>query len=187
MKLFLSAGHGGSDVGAIGNGYKEADLTIELRTLVDKELQDLDICAVLDSNTNKLIHTIAYFKSLTSSDSILIDFHWNASTNPKATGTEVLVPTNATVAELQLAHRLAKVISGTLNIPMRGNYKGFEGVKSEAESHRGKLGFFTLAGNNLIVEVAFISNPNDMIKYQESKTIVSYKIAKALEDYIKKL
>lgn len=38
MKILLISGHGAGDCGAIGNGYKEADLTRELVKLIDNEL-----------------------------------------------------------------------------------------------------------------------------------------------------
>ena len=59
--IFLSAGHGGNDVGAVGNGYKEADLTIELRDLTLKYLKQLGAKVVIDDNKNALAQTITFF------------------------------------------------------------------------------------------------------------------------------
>lgn len=187
-KIFLSAGHSnkkGSDVGATGNGFIEGELTVELRNLIYNELCTLGACAELDANSNALKETIQFFKNLVTSSCILLDIHWNASSNPKATGTEVFIPTNYTSFELELAGKLAKCMSDTLGIPLRGNIKDTLGVKTEAMSARGTLGWMRLNGQNILLEVCFISNKSDMEKYQANKSILAFKIAKILYDYAK--
>lgn len=174
--LFLSAGHGGSDVGAVGNGYKEADLTIELRDLVNKYLLKLGIKAVIDDNKNALAQTIRFFQNKVSKDSILIDIHWN-SLNEKSTGTEVLIPAQPTEFEKNIATDLSKVIADTLKIKNRG-------VKTELQSARGRLGWMRLTGENILIETCFISNPNDMKSYQENKEKLAENIAIVLVNYV---
>ena len=39
MKIFINAGHGGNDPGACGNGLREADVALNIGTLVDKYLK----------------------------------------------------------------------------------------------------------------------------------------------------
>ena len=174
--LFLSAGHGGSDVGAVGNGYKEADLTIELRDLVNKYLLKLGIKAITDDNKNALAQTIRFFQNKVSKDSILIDIHWNAFTET-STGTEVLIPAQPTELEKSIATDLSKVIADTLKIKNRG-------VKTELQSARGKLGWMRLTGENILIETCFISNPNDMKSYQENKEKLAENVAIVLANYI---
>ena len=174
--LFLSAGHGGYDVGAVGNGHKEAELTIELRDLVNKYLLKLGIKAITDDNKNALAQTIRFFQNKVSKDSILIDIHWNAFTET-STGTEVLIPAQPTELEKSIAIDLSKVISDTLKIKNRG-------VKTELQSARGKLGWMRLTGENILIETCFISNPNDMKSYQENKEMLAENIAIVLANYI---
>jgi N-acetylmuramoyl-L-alanine amidase len=183
--IFLSAGHGGNDSGAVGNGYTERDLAIELRQLIYTELCTLGITAELDKNSNALKETIQAFKNLVSPSCILIDIHWNAA-GPTATGTETFIPENYTEFELELASKLSKCISDTLEIPLRGSVKGKLGVKTEAMSARKTLGFMRLTGQNILLEIAFISNKSDMEKYQANKRVLAFKLANILYTYANK-
>ena len=173
--LFLSAGHGGSDVGAVGNGYKEADLTIEIRDLTLKYLKQLGAKVIIDDNSNALAQTITFFKNKVTKESILVDYHWNAAT-PQATGTEVLIPATPTKFETDLATDLSKVIANTLGIKNRG-------VKTELQSARKSLGWMRLTGENVLIETCFISNKNDMDSYQKNKEELAKRIAIVLFEY----
>jgi len=180
-KIFIGAGHSnkvGKDRGAAGNGYIEGELAVELRDLIVSNLKKLGITPIIDENQNILSETITKFKNLTSSNSIVLDIHWNAAT-PKATGTEVLIPSSHTSFEKKLAENIASTISETLSIVKRGN----NGVRTEAESHHGRLGWMRLNGENILLEVCFISNESDMIKYQKNKSTLANNIAKILFEY----
>jgi hypothetical protein len=86
---------------------------------------------------------------------------------------------------LELAGKLAKCMSDTLGIPLRGSTNGVLGVKTESLSARGQLGWMRLNGNNILLEVCFISNKSDMEKYQDNKSMLAFKIAKILYEYAK--
>jgi N-acetylmuramoyl-L-alanine amidase len=189
-KVFLSAGHSnnskpGSDRGASGNGFIEGELTVELRSLIHDELCNLGINAELDKNSNVLRDTIALFRDIITDKCIAIDLHWNAAT-PQATGTEVLIPKNPSQFEQELASDLAKTISNTLGIRMRGVYNGKPGVKTEDMSARGTLGWMRLKGENILPEISFITNKDDMDRYQKNKNLLAKNMAKVIYDYAKK-
>ena len=98
-----------------------------------------------------------------SSGSVLVDHHFNASSNPNATGTEVIVSNNANANSKALAKELAEGTACILGIANRG-------VKTEAQTARGRIGILNLnAGIACLVEIAFLSNPNDMVKYELKK------------------
>jgi N-acetylmuramoyl-L-alanine amidase len=184
-KIYISAGHSnvpGKDRGAMGNGYIEGELTVEFRNLIVTELKKLGITATIDQNDSILTQSINFFKNLTSNSDIVLDIHWNAA-SPQATGTETLIPADPTKFETKLAHSISSCISETLNIPMRGNYDDYKGVKTEANSHHGRLGWMRLSGENILMEVCFISNKNDMDSYQKEKENLAKKLAKILFDY----
>lgn len=186
--IFLSAGHTnvkGLDRGASANGYIEGELTAELRDLISDELETLGLCAKLDKNANALTNTIQYFRNLISEKCIALDIHWNAASST-ATGTEVFIPNNPSNLEIELAHKLAKTVSETLEIPLRGSYEGKLGVKTESQSARKSLGWMRLNGHNVLLEVCFITNKNEMLKYQEKKSILALKLAKVLYEYANK-
>lgn len=188
-KIYLSAGHSSKigrnvdgktiDNGASGNGFVEGVVAEELRSLIVKELTKKHIHVITDGNNTVLSQTIQEFKKTADKNSILVDIHLNASSNPKATGTETLVPNNPSILERQIAQDLSKVVSETLGIQVRG----VKGVKTEAESARGSLGFMRLIGENVLMEICFISNPSDMAKYTSNKQKLAENIADVLIKY----
>jgi LysM repeat protein len=184
-KIFLSAGHSntpGRDRGAVGNGYIEGELTVELRNLLVKELKKLNITPIVDPDDSIFSQTINFFKNLVSPSCIVIDIHWNAA-SPAATGTETLIPANPSKFETELANEISKCISDTLGIPLRGNFNGKRGVKTEAQSHHGRLGWMRLNGENILMEVCFISNRNDMASYQMHKEKLAKELAYIIYKY----
>ena len=87
-KIFIGAGHSnvkGRDRGASGNGYIEGELNVGFRDKLVAELKQLGANITVDKNDSVFWETIKKFKSLTSSDSIVVDIHFNAAT-PAATG-----------------------------------------------------------------------------------------------------
>lgn len=185
--IFLSAGHSdGSnpsvkDKGAASNGFIEGLLTIELRNLITKELINFGVTPITDSNSNALSQTLTYFKNKTKPDSLVIDIHFN-SASPIATGTETLIPAKYTAFEYNLAADTSKVISDILGLKLRGT----NGVKTELESHHGSLGWMKLTGENILLEVTFISNPKDMQIYQDKKHILAKNLAALFKQYAEK-
>lgn len=175
--LIIGAGHGGTDSGAVGNGFIERDLAIEFRNLLVADLKKLSLNCIVDPDSNKLVDSLAYFKKYFSTDSINVDIHWNAGP-AAATGTEVLINTNATPFEKQLGGKIAEAIALILNIKNRG-------LKTEQDSARGKLGWMHQLGRNYIVEMCFISNKTDMDKYQANKQKLSKAIADILYETVK--
>lgn len=175
--VYLSSGHSNAkksngsyvEPGAVGNGYIEGVLTVNYVTKLAAKLRKLGVTVVLDDPSNAFVHTIAFFRNKTTSDSIVLDFHWNASANPASTGVESLIPAAPTPFEVLLAKDMSDDVSECTGIPLRGNYKGNKGVRTELESHHGRLGWMTLKGENVLVEMGFISNPNDMSSFFENE------------------
>ena len=166
-KIIISAGHGGNDPGAVANGYTERDLAIEFRELLVKELLLLGVKPLIDDNKNALKQTLAWLVGKYSSKDILLDIHWNAASS-KARGTEVIVPDNASIFE----NNFAKTI---LNVFVSNGFVN-RGVKPESQTARKRLGWMRPPAENILIEVAFITNILDMNLYQNLK----YKLAKEL-------
>lgn len=184
-KIFISAGHSnvpGRDRGASSGTYIEGELAVGLRDKVANELKKMGVTPVMDNNRNILAESITFFKNLVSKDAIVLDIHWNSGP-ATATGTEVLIPSENTSMERNLAKSLADVISKTLNIPLRGEHKGLKGVKTEADSHHGRLGWMRLTGENVLIETCFISNPTEMKKYLDNADVLAKNIADVLYEY----
>lgn len=182
-KVFLSAGHSnviGADNGAIGiNGVKEGDLTVRLRKKIVNALQLFDQQPVYDKDENATTATVKIIESVLSSRDIAIDFHFNASSKSQATGTEVLIPFKSSLVEQQLAHILSSNISTLLNIRNRG-------VKTEALSYSGRLMFMRPNCENILVEICFITNQNDMNAYYNKEDDLAILIARCIIAFITK-
>ena len=177
--IFISAGHNPNgiktDPGAIGNGKREADLTVEFRDLVIAELIKNNAKHVADSDSERLGQYLERIK--TGSGSVVLEFHFDASPNAKATGTTVLIGGDA---DKDFAKELAETTAIILGIKNRG-------VISETESHRGRLGLMRESGTVALLELCFISNPYDLSAYDNGKIALANAIADILIKYENKV
>lgn len=176
-KLIISAGHGGTDPGAISGSYIERDLAIELRNLIVAELKLMGISPLVDDDRNALKQTLAWLRGKFGSKDILFDIHWNAAASPEAKGTEVIVPDVASNFEMEVSRAILKVFTDL----------GFRdrGVKREGATARKRLGWMRPAAENILIEVCFISNPTDMKLYEANKSNISKRLAHVLAHYSK--
>lgn len=169
--LYITAGHTlkGTDNGAVTPYGNEAEEARKLVTALAKALYKEGVYVYTDDDKWSLSETMAWLRSKVKSPDYTIDFHFNAF-NGKASGVETLIPDNYNAKEFELAHSLSEFISLQLGIVKRGGHEGYEGVKKESESQHSRLGILSGSGlataNNLLVEVCFIDNKEEMIKYQ---------------------
>lgn len=180
MAGFISAGHNPKgykvDPGAVGNGKREADLTVEFRNLVTASLKSKGYTAITDNDDEPLA---TYLKRIQSGNgSVVLEFHFDASANATATGTTALIGGDADKNDKAFAKELVDVTALTLNIKNRG-------VISETESHRGRLGLMREQGIVSLLELCFISNVNDLKAYDANKTVLAGKIADLIIKYDK--
>lgn len=175
-KIFLSAGHGGKDPGAVSAPYVERDLAIELRRLIANDLQTMGVTCEMDADQNALAETLAWLKGKFGMKDILFDIHWNAGP-PAANGTEVIVPEVSSAFERSLSSAILQVFTDI----------GFKsrGIKPESATARKKLGWMRPNAENVLIETCFISNVLDMKLYQANKYGISRRIAKVLYDFSK--
>jgi len=176
--IFVSAGHnpGGvkPDPGAIGNGKREADLTVEFRNLVLDELKNKNIPFISDNDTERLGE---YLKRInTGNASVVLEFHFDAAASPNATGTTVLIGSDSDEQDKAFAKELVEATATILGIKNRG-------VLSETESHRGRLGLTRESGTVALLELCFISNPEDLAAYEKGKFELAQAIADILIEY----
>lgn len=179
-KIFLTAGHHLKDSGAVGNGYKENQLNIELRDLIAKRISDLDPKQVvwLDYDKDTLSQVISKISEVASAKDIWLELHFDSSINPKASGCTALVAENAREASKSLGKQIVDIGSTILEIPNRG-------VRSEKQSARGRLAMLHTRATSVLYEVGFISNPTDMINHQDWKHWFADEVARILLKAIK--
>lgn len=182
MAIFISAGHNPKgikpDPGAVGNGYKEADLTIEFRDLVIKECLKLGVKVIQDKDDERLGAYLERIK--TGNGSVVVEYHFDASDKPTATGTTGLIEAEADRLDKAFAKELTEATASLLGIKNRG-------VLTEAQSHRGSLGLMREEGIIALIEICFISNASDIAAYKKGKNKLAEehaKIIKKFEDLI---
>lgn len=169
--ILISAGHSNMDPGAVGNGYTEAQIVTEFRNLVAFYLRQAGVNFITDGegNDNKPLRDAI---ELAKTATLAVEFHCNAFSNPAATGVETL----SGYKDRKLGEQICKAISDVLDIANRG-------AKGESSGQHSRLGFVRAGG--IIVELFFISNPNDMAAYQEKKWLAAKAVAELLAEHDK--
>jgi N-acetylmuramoyl-L-alanine amidase len=168
----VTAGHGGSDPGAVAKtGETEADLMVELRDIVAHKLRAEGYTVRTDGGWRANL-PLPYALTLIPGSKAAIELHTNAHDNPSATGVEVV----SLPAQAPLARRIARRIAHVLGLRVRGD----GGWIDQSKTARGRLGFVRAGG--LVVEVFFLSNPQDLAAYQARKWMVASAIVLALKE-----
>lgn len=178
MAIFYSSGHylkgpNGEDPGAIALGNKESELTQDFETYVLASFKKFPNTVFTDTPTETLSQYLGRIKPGTSS--VICETHFNAF-NGKATGVEVLVPNDPTKDERSLAGEISLNFSKIMGIPNRG-------VRTESESKRGRLALMRPNGMNVLIEICFMDNPDDIKKYQATKKQLAEVLASLLIKY----
>ena len=174
LTTFLSAGHSDIDPGAVANGFKESDLTKELRSMVTEHLKAANHRFITDDDDESNRQYQNRIKP--GNGSVLLDFHFNAGP-PSATGTEVIISNVANDNSRLFARELVDGASRILGIRNRG-------VKGESGSQHSRVGILHLdAGIASLVEVCFITNEQDIAAYQVNKERLAAFYAKTLKKY----
>lgn len=178
--IVIDAGHGGSDSGATGNGYKEKNLTLKIAKAVKTKLEEYSHVKVYLSRANDtyvgLSDRTAYAASVGAD--AFISIHLNSASTSAPNGCEVYYPnnhydTNAFTVGKSLATNIQK------NLKALGLFDRQIKTKSSANGSRypdGSLAdYYAVIRTSklkhipgIIVEGAFISSKNDVTKYLNS-------------------
>lgn len=167
--IFISAGHSHTDHGASGSGVREADIVLEFRDLLANALEARGVPFRRDGREGENLPLSQAVKMAAEAD-IAIEFHCNAFSNSSASGVETL----SGPEHLELGARICEVVSKTLGIRNRG-------AKGEASGQHSRLAFIS-RGRGIVVELFFISNPDDVAKYQRRKMTLAEELADLLEE-----
>lgn len=169
--IFLFAGHGGGDPGAVGvAGRTESAETIKLRDAIVSHLP-LGAKYQIDDDRDTLAQVLA--KAQTGSGSVVLDLHFNASASAAASGVEVLVGDDAQANDLALAKDVLDAVVAATGLRSRG-------IKRESETPRKRLGVMRESGAVCLLEVCFISNAGDMVAYDAAMTTIAKRLADVL-------
>lgn len=174
--IFISAGHNNTsganyDPGAIGvSGRKEADEALKMRDKIIYYLRKEGASFISDQAGESLKE---YLKRInTGTGSVVCEIHFNAA-NGSATGVEVLVQADGDKMDKACAKELCDKSANLMGIKNRG-------VKSEADSHHGRLALMREQGIVVLIEVCFIDNPEDMKAYDKNFNTLALSYAQTL-------
>jgi N-acetylmuramoyl-L-alanine amidase len=164
-KILLISGHGQGDSGAVGNGYKEANLTRELVDLLAIELKKYANVEVYDKSRDA-------FKDVKNGNfnvgkyDYALEIHFNAF-NGKAHGSEIYVTTreNGITVEQEIMKNMKKYF--TLRGVKREDFAVINALKNKGIS-------------SALLEVCFIDNANDMKVYQQYKKYIAQDIVQGI-------
>lgn len=171
----ITAGHGGSDPGAVYGGFTERELMTDLRDMTRLHLRKIPDLTVRADGAWGVNDPLASALHLIAGSSVAIELHCNAATVPQANGVEVV----AGEANAPLARKLAKAIAGALGSRVRGD----GGWIDQAQTARGRIGFVARGG--LVVEVFFLSNPDELKRYLQKSGEVAKVIAATIAQHVK--
>ncbi len=168
----VTAGHSNVDPGAVSGKFKEAELVTNFRNAVAYYLKSSGISIKTDgvgTTNNPLASAIKLIKG----SSVAVEFHLNAAGSGQANGIETI----ALPKDKKLAQDLSKAVAAALGSRLRGN----EGWIDQSQSARGKLGFISNGG--LIVELGFISNEDEISRFNARYWLAAKAVADVLIEY----
>lgn len=174
--ILVSAGHGAQDPGAVGNGFKEADIALQLRDKTARILRDKGATVFedgADGVNEPLNKAIGIARTVTRAGGVAVEFHMNASVNAKADGIECL--SKNTKPLVKLSQDLCRAVQSITGGTLRGSDGGW---KSDSSGQHHRLGFCNAGG--VILELGFISNPNEAKLIASNLDAIALKIATVL-------
>ncbi len=172
----ITAGHSNTDPGAVNGKVKEADLVVNFRNAVTHYLREAGLQVKTDGTGTKNDPLSAAVKLITGS-SVAVEFHMNAATSKQANGVETI----ALPKDKKLAQDLSKAVADALGSRLRGD----NGWIDQSKSARGRLAYVNAGG--LIVELGFISNEDELARFNARYWLAAKAVAKVLIDYEKGL
>lgn len=163
--LYISAGHSDVQPGAVANGKQENKVVLEFRDLVANELRKLDCIFGTDGVEGQNL-TLNESANTAKNYDLAVEFHLNAGP-ATATGVETL----SAPKDYALCNEICSIISDSLNIKNRG-------AKPEDSGQHKRLAFVQAGG--IIVELFFITNKQDLSKYEQNKLKLAKEVADVL-------
>ena len=153
MKIFIDAGHGGSDSGAVANGLQEKNTNLILALMLESELKNYK-CEVMQSRTGDVNVDLDIRPQLANQwgADLFISLHSNAHSNDRANGYEDFIHDSADERTRNIrvvAHREIAKVWASENRTVRGmkaaNFAVLRGAKMPA----------------MLIENGFLTNGKD--------------------------
>ena len=183
IKIYIDQGHNprGFNTGAEGNGFFEQDITYDVgKRLYRLVSSNPDFEAKLSRpeedtvlGTNNATSLVARVREANSwGADLFLSLHTNAAENPAATGSEALIYSNASTVAREVAEDILVRLNQTTGLRNRGVIE--------------RPGLYVLkrtAMPAVLVEMGFITNPNDASLMAYSPELFARGIYQGLLDY----
>lgn len=181
-RIFISAAHGGKetggiDPGSVAGGTTEAREMILLRDLIVIELRarNFEVLSVPDDLS--AANSIAWINSRGRSTDVALEIHADAASNPSVRGASVFYIANNTQRKSNAELLLTGLLRRVPQLPNRG-------VKPDTDSGLGRLIFCRqTAIASLLMQVAFLTNPEDRALLQNRRRDFALGIADGLASW----
>lgn len=173
-RIFISAGHGGGDAGAIAGGTTEAQEMILLRDQILPELRSrgFEVLSVPDNLTSR--QSISWINARDRTGDIALEIHADAFNNPGTRGACVFHIANNTERKSQAEMLLLALLRRVPQLPSRG-------AKPDTATGVGRLAFCRdTTIPSMLMEVGFLTNPDDRFLIQNRRRDIALGIADGL-------
>ncbi|MBZ8179943.1 hormogonium tapered terminus morphoprotein TftA [Oscillatoria salina] len=178
-RIFLSAGHGGVeagriDPGAIAGGTTEAQQMILLRDQIVPELRSRGFEVFYVPDDLSLRQTIDWINIRARNDDVALEIHADAFSNPDVRGASVFYIAGNNARKKHAELLLVSLLRRVPQLPSRG-------VKPDTATAVGSLGFCRqVAIPSLLMEVGFLTNPEDRALLRNQRREIAMGIADGL-------
>jgi len=178
-RIFISAGHGGNesgriDPGSIAGGTTEAREMILLRDLIVTELRSrgFEVLAVPDDLS--LAGTISWINSRGRVGDVALEIHADAFSDPSIRGASVFYIANNDERKAHAELLLLALLRRVPQLPSRG-------ARPDTTTGVGSLVFCRqVVPASLLMEVGFLTNPDDRFLIQNRRRDIALGIADGL-------
>lgn len=174
-KVFIDAGHGGSDPGALGFGYRESDLNLQVAKKVESKLKSKGIDVKM-SRSSDIYYSLSERAEMANDygADAFVSIHQNSAESASANGIETYYNKNKE-EDKPLSNDIQKQVINQAGATNRG-------VKN--------AGFTVLVKSDMIsalVECGFITNELEVKKLSDSayQDKLATGIADGIENYLK--
>jgi len=175
-QIFISAGHGGYEDGSIDlgvtvSGTTEAAEMMRIRDLVVPELKSrgFEVLAVPDDLSNE--QTLNWINSRARMDDVALEIHAGAFSSPGARGASVFYIANNETRKSHAELLLLALLRRVPQLPSRG-------ARPDTTTGTGSLSFTRQLGcPSLLMEVGYLTNPDDLALIQNRRREISLGIA----------
>ncbi|WP_017305813.1 N-acetylmuramoyl-L-alanine amidase [Spirulina subsalsa] len=179
-RIFVSAGHGGSeggrvDPGAIAGGTTEAQQMILLRDVIVPELRSRGFEVLSVPDTLSLRSTISWINERARSGDVAIEIHADSFSDPTARGATAFYVAGNQTRKKHGDMILLSLIRRLPQLPSRGS-------RPDTATGVGRLAFCRdVAIASILLEVGFLSNPEDRALMINRRRDMALGIADGLE------